>query len=231
MMAAGIGIEIVTAVQERDLAVQTRLLVVLGLLRHPLPGKPMAEPALPIFRSVDDFLDWETRQPERYEFVAGVLTMMAGGTENHDLIGSNAIGLLFERLRGGPCRVHGSNLKVRSPAGAIMYPDAFVRCGPGVGDRSVVDDPVVVIEVLSPTTQQADLTRKRWAFQDIPTLRAILFVAADESRVELSVRGADGAWLSTFITGLAADVPLESLNLALPMAELYAGADLGGAAA
>ena len=42
MMAAGIGIEIVTAVQERDLAVQTRLLVVLGLLRHPLPGKPMA---------------------------------------------------------------------------------------------------------------------------------------------------------------------------------------------
>ena len=116
-MAAGIGIEIVTAVQERDLAVQTRLLVVLGLLRHPLPGKPMAEPALPIFRSVDDFLDWETRQPERYEFVAGVLTMMASGTENHDLIGSNAIGLLFPSgSQVGPCRVHGSNLKVRSPA-------------------------------------------------------------------------------------------------------------------
>ena len=76
---------------------------------------------------------------------------------------------------------------------------------------------------------KADLTRKRWAFQDIPTLRAILFVAADEPRVELSARGADGAWVSTFITGLAADVPLDSLNLALPMAELYAGADLGGA--
>lgn len=191
----------------------------------------MAEPALPILRSVEEFLDWEIRQPERYEFVGGVLTMMAGGSENHDLIGSNAIGLLFERLKGGSCRVHGSNLKVRSPARAIMYPDAFVRCGPAVGGRAVVDDPVVVIEVLSPTTQQADLTRKRWAFQDIVTLRAILFVAADEPRVELSVRGAGGAWVSTFVTGLDAEVPLDALGLTLPMVELYAGADLDAAAA
>ena len=190
----------------------------------------MAEAALPIFHSVDEFLAWEIQQPERYEFVAGVLTMMAGGSENHDLIGSNAIGLLFERLKGGPCRVHGSNLKVRS-ARAIMYPDAFVRCGTAVGGRAVVDDPVVVIEVLSPSTQQADLTRKRWAFQDIPTLRAILFVAAGEPRVELSVRGAGGAWVSTFVTGLDAELPLDALGLTLPMAELYAGADLDAAAA
>ena len=72
---------------------------------------------------------------ERYEFVGGVLTLMAGGTENHDLISANAIGALYNRLRGSPCRVHGSNLKVRSPSGAIMYPDAFVRCGPGRGGR------------------------------------------------------------------------------------------------
>ena len=89
----------------------------------------------------------------------------------------------------------------------------------------------VVIDVLSPSTQQADLTRKRWAFQDIPTLQAILFVAADEPRVELSVRGVDGAWVSTFVTGLDAEVPLGALGLTLPMAELYAGADLGAAAA
>ena len=95
----------------------------------------MAEAALPIFHYVDEFLAWEIQQPERYEFVAGVLTMMAGGSENHDLIGSNAIGLLFERLKGGPCRVHGSNLKVRS-ARAIMYPDAFVRQGASLGIAS-----------------------------------------------------------------------------------------------
>ena len=52
----------------------------------------MAEPALPILRTVDEFLAWENQQAERYEFVGGVLTLMAGGTENHDLVGSNVIG-------------------------------------------------------------------------------------------------------------------------------------------
>jgi Uma2 family endonuclease len=147
------------------------------------------------------------------------------------LVGSNAIGILFQRLRDTPCRVHGSNLKVRSPAAAIMYPDVFVRCGPAAGDRTVVSDPVLVIEVLSPTTQQADLTRKRWAYQAIDTLQAILFVAADEARMELFSRAPDGVWQSGFIVGLEAEVPLDALRIALPMGELYAGADLGAIAA
>ena len=191
----------------------------------------MAEPALPILRTVDEFLAWENQQAERYEFVGGVLTLMAGGTENHDLVGSNIIGTLFQRLRGTPCRVHGSNLKVRSPAGASMYPDAFVRCGPADGERTVVGDPVVVVEVLSPTTQQADLTRKRWAYQAIDTLQAILFIAADEPRVELASRGPDGTWLSRFIVGLEGEVPIGALSIALPMGEIYAGVDLGAVAA
>ena len=107
-----------------------------------------------------------------------------------------------------------------------MYPDAFVRCGPGDGDRTVVEDPVVVVEVLSPRTQQADLTRKRWAYQAIETLQAILFVAADEPRVELAVRGADGTWrVSLLHRSGGRSLPLASLAIALPLAELYAGAD------
>ena len=187
----------------------------------------MAEPALSIFRSVDEFLVWEEHQAERYELVGGLITMMAGGTENHDLIGMNAARTLGNRLAGSSCRVHGSNLKVRSPAGAVMYPDSFVRCGPGQASRTIVDDPVLVVEVLSPTTQQADLTEKRWAYQAIETLQAILFVAADKPRVELVTRGPEGTWVSRHFIGLDTTVPLASLDLELPLAELYAGADLG----
>ena len=61
--------------------------------------------------------------------------------------------------------------------------------------------------------------------------RAMLFIAADEPRVELFARGTKGAWVSTFVTGLDAEVPLGALELTLPMAELYAGADLDAAAA
>lgn len=191
----------------------------------------MAEPAWPIVRTVDEFLAWEERQEERYEFVGGVITLMAGGTENHDLIGVNATSALNQRLRGSPCRVHGSNLKVRSPAGAVMYPDAFVRCGPGQALRTVVDDPVLVVEALSPGTQQADLTEKRWAYQAIETLQAILFVAADKPRVELATRGPEGSWVSRHFIGPETTIPLDFLRIDLPLADLYAGADLAASSA
>lgn len=187
----------------------------------------MGEPALPIFRSADEFLAWEERQEERCEFVGGVVTMMAGGTENHDLVGINAARLLGNLLQGTPCRVHGSNLKVRSPAGAVMYPNTFVRCGPARGERTVVEDARLVVEILSPRTEQADLTRKRWAYQAMPTMQAILFVAADEVRVELATREPDGSWRSRFYTDLDAVLPLDALDVVLPLAEIYAGAELG----
>ena len=65
----------------------------------------MAQAALPILRTVDEFLAWENQQAERYEFVGGVLTLMAGGTENYDLVGINVAAVLNQRLRGTPCRV------------------------------------------------------------------------------------------------------------------------------
>ena len=70
----------------------------------------MAELAVPIFRWTDEFLAWEERQAERYEFVGGVLRLMSGGTANHDLVGMNLGGALWAALRGGPRFVHGSNL-------------------------------------------------------------------------------------------------------------------------
>jgi Uma2 family endonuclease len=187
----------------------------------------MAEPALPIFRSTDDFLAWEERQAERYEFVGGVLRLMSGGTANHDLVGMNIGGALRAALRGGTCFVHGSNLKIRSPDGASMYPDVFVRCGKNVGDAQVVDDPVVVVEVLSPSTQRDDLTLKRWAYQAIPSLQAILFVSAQSAAVELAEREPDGSWRSRHYRGLDVSVPLAALAVELPAAEIYMGVDLG----
>ena len=72
----------------------------------------MAEPAVPLLRSVDQFLAWEEQQADRYELVGGVITLMAGGTENHDLVSINAASALNQRLRGSPCRVHVSDVKV-----------------------------------------------------------------------------------------------------------------------
>lgn len=186
----------------------------------------MAEPALPIFHSTDEFLAWEERQAERYELVGGVVRLMSGGTANHDLVAMNIGGALRAALRGAPCFVHGSNLKVRSPDRAVMYPDVFVRCGTNRGDAQVVDDPVLVVEVLSPSTRRDDLTLKRWAYQAIPTLQAVMLVSADTAAIELAEREPDGSWRSRHYRGLDATVPLAALGIELPAAEVYAGAEL-----
>jgi Uma2 family endonuclease len=176
--------------------------------------------------SLEGFLDWENRQPERFERVGGVVRMMAGGTLGHDQIGTNVIGEFRTRLRGGPCRVHGSNLKVVSPRGDVMYPDAFVRCGPGDPRATHVEDPVLVVEVLSPSTAMHDLTRKRIAYQSIPSLAAVLWVHPDRMRVDV-MRRREAGWIDEEAAeGPEGVVALPELGLELPLAALYEGVAL-----
>lgn len=118
--------------------------------------------------TLDEFLEWEERQPERWEYIDGVVRTMSGGTEDHDRSAVNIIASLQQKLRGTPCSVHASNLRiVTRPGNASMYPELFVRCGSREGKRTKSEDPVVVFEVLSKSTAQYDLTRKRNKYKTI----------------------------------------------------------------
>lgn len=182
----------------------------------------MAESALAASLTLEGFLEWEERQEPRYELAGGVVRMMAGGTEDHDRIAIKIISALDRRLRGTPCSVHGSNLKVLSRAtGASMYPDAFVRCGRRGVDRTKVDDPVVVFEVLSPGTVKYDLTRKRAEYEAIPSLRRIVFVSPSKAHLDVEVRDAEDRWQDAEVTGLKAVLDLPELGIELPLAEIY----------
>lgn len=192
----------------------------------------MDSAALAAPATLDAFLDWEGRQPERFELVGGVVRLMAGGSEDHDRLGVNILAALRVRLRGSPCSAHGSNLKVLSrTANAVMYPDVFVRCGPREGGRTAVDDPVLVVEVLSEGTAKHDLTRKRLAYEAILSLRRIVYVSIDEARLDLRVRGEDGIWRDKTVEGLESALYLPELGLAVPLAEIYEDSEVARAAA
>ena len=179
---------------------------------------------------LEGFLDWEERQPERYELAGGVVRMMAGGTEDHDRIGINIATALRPRLRGKPCSVHGSNLKLLSRAmGASMYPDVFVRCGPREGGRTRTDDAVVVFEVLSEGAAQLDLIRKRMAYEAIPTLRRIVYLSTAEPLVDVRVRGEDGNWRDEPVDGLDEILVLPEIEVSLTMAEIYEDSEVAAA--
>jgi Uma2 family endonuclease len=182
----------------------------------------MAEPALKYPTDPAAFLDWEQRQTERYELVGGVVRMMVGAAIGHNMVADNIHVALANRLHGKPCRAWRGDTRVAAPGGQLMYPDVLVSCTPRRPDELVVDDPVLIVEVLSPSTAHYDQTAKRWAYQAIEAVRQIVYAAPDEVKVEIVTREADGSWRSVFATESGGELPLSCLELDLPMAEIYA---------
>jgi Uma2 family endonuclease len=178
--------------------------------QRPIPTEPRA------------FLDWENRRAARYELIDGEVRMMSGGSRAHDLIAVNLMSLLRSLARQRGCDVHGSNLKVVSPVGLVTYPDLFVRCGPLADDATQCDDPVLIVEVLSPSTRGVDLVRKRWGYQAIASLRQLIYVDASERRAEVVTRAEDGSWRSVFLEG-DESMTLSSLGAELRLADVYDG--------
>src|SRR5215212_222174 len=115
--------------------------------------------------TIEAFLDWEERQELRWEFDGFAPVAMTGGTAAHSAIQRNLVIALGGRLRGKPCQVCTSDLKVRV-SGSIRYPDAFVVCSPVLPRTTVVADPVVVFEVLSPSTASKDHFVKNQEYRD-----------------------------------------------------------------
>ena len=183
----------------------------------------MAETAIPLFHSLDDFLAWEENQELRYELLpGGVITMMAGGTDDHHQITTNIIVALEPRVRDRPCYVYGSVAKVLARhSNAVVYPDVVVRCGPRPGKSTVIEDPIVVFEVLSEGTARNDLTRKRQVYKGIPSVAAIVYVSQDEQRIDIVRRGVSGSFDDEVLEGPDAVLDLPELGAELSLAEIF----------
>jgi Uma2 family endonuclease len=186
----------------------------------------MGEPAVRVGTSLADFLAWEERQPERWELVAGVVRMMAGGTADHNLIATNLLVALRSRLGGRPCRAFINDLKVTAPRGESTYPDLVLVCPPPSGRATVVEAPTLVAEVLSPSTEGDDEGRKRWLYYSIPALRHYLLIDQRRATVEVATREPDGTWRSAVVEGLDRALELPALGLSVPLAEIYAEVEL-----
>lgn len=187
--------------------------------------------ALKLPRTMDEFLEWERSQEERWEFSDGQLRLVAGGTGDHAQISANIVAALVPRLRSSGCQVFGSDLKLLVRAmQKSFYPDVMVRCGRPVGQEDTIEDPVVLFEVLSKSTAEYDLTTKRKAYQTIPTLRMFAFVSQLRPHVLLSFRGEDGRWDDAEIEGLGEVLRLEPIQAELPLAELYENTTVAEAA-
>jgi len=191
----------------------------------------MAEPQLQRM-TPDEFLAWQENQERLYELVDGLpvlpLKMMTGASRAHDRVAVNILASLHRQLRGGPYAPTTDALAVRIPAGNIRRPDITVERGQGGRRGTSVEEPRVVIEVLSPSTRTFDRYRKLIEYQSIESLRHILLVDTDVPRIDMVARNPDGTWTPTTYDGLAATIELAAIGASLSLADVFEGVPFEG---
>ena len=170
--------------------------------------------------SLEAFLAWEERQELRFEFDGFQPVAMTGGTFENSAIQRNLIIALGTRLRGKPCQPHGSHLKIQV-AGSIRYPDAFVVCTAIPPRATVVTDPVVIFEILSPSTAVTDRIVKNQEYRDTPSVQRYVMLEQDQQAATVFSRAGDD-WVGHVVSG-DASLSMPEIGIELPLAELYEG--------
>ncbi len=185
--------------------------------------RELAPQARKQFYTEDEYLVREEAAEERSEYVNGELQPMSGGTDDHALISGNVSAELRAILRRGDCRVYGSDLKIYGD-GAMRYPDVSVVRGPRIyhgANRTVVCNPLLIAEVLSPSTEKTDRGAKFRNYSAISTLQVYLLISQNTPRVEMYLRGENENWDYSEIVGLDAALSIPTLSVSLPLSEIY----------
>lgn len=191
----------------------------------------MAQPAFTERITHEEFLRREAASPVKHHFIGGRMVerevvAMAGGSPNHVRITPVLSRMLGVALRGKPCRPFDSDTLVRiEEVDQDYYPDAGVACPPNfLSDTvGVIDNPTVIVEVLSPSSEKDDRGDKFENYRLLPSLRDYVLVATKRPSVEVFSRQDDGSWnLRVYVHGATAHLP--SVGVDLPLDELYENA-------
>ncbi len=175
--------------------------------------------------SESDYLACEAQSPIRHEYIAGEIFAMTGASIRHNVIAGNLFAELRSHLKGTPCRalIEGVKLRLRKEQ-SYFYPDVMVTCEDRLQEldsqQQIVEAPLVIIEILSPTTEATDRREKLRAYRTLPSLKEYLLVSQEQAQVEIYRRRGDIGWdIITYEPGDT--VEIASLEIKLGMDEIY----------
>lgn len=185
----------------------------------------------------EEYLAIERAAEDGSEYWNGEMFALAETSERHGAIVANLVGELRSALKGRPCKVYASDLRLQvAPTGLYTYPDVLVICGaPEFSDdsRDMVRNPKLIVEVLSPSTEDFDRGRKFAHDRSLPSLVEYLVVAQDRPAVEKLTREPAGPgqsesrWVLTETNGLSGVIRLASVEADLALGEFYDKVELG----
>ncbi|MGB1288718.1 MAG: Uma2 family endonuclease [Aggregatilineales bacterium] len=175
------------------------------------------------------YLAFEDDSDVRHEYDDGQVYMMAGATEEHNIVASNINAELNTRLRGKPCRVYASDMRVqvaKAYTNAYRYPDIVVVCG----DRNFIEskskksvtltNPTVLIEILSGGTASVDAIQKLDEYRKISSLQAYVIIAQDSPLI-IQYSRTDAGWDDTIYMGLEVTLVLDSIECSIALSDIY----------
>lgn len=183
----------------------------------------MALPERPAM-SVEEYLRLDRASIEtRYEYIDGYVRMLAGGTVNHSQIAVNVTSILYGLLRGSPCRVLNSDVRVRLSETRYVYPDITVSCdGRDRGTVDIIQFPRLVVEVLSSSTEDYDRGRKFTYYRACPTIQEYVLISSTYQSVEVFKRERKNLW-TLQVFGPGDTVELSGLDVSFTVSAVYEG--------
>lgn len=181
----------------------------------------------------EEYLAQEKHAEIKHEFFQGEIFAISGGTFNHSAIAVNISTTLKNRLRGKNCTPMNSDMRIHTPSGLDTYPDVSVFCGaPELqDDRRTLLNPMVIIEVLSPTTRDYDRGGKFTLYRSIPTLRDYVLADSEQMFVEHFRRADNGEWILREHRELGDSVWLTAVEEPLQLQAMYENVEFGDARA
>jgi Uma2 family endonuclease len=190
-----------------------------------------SQPVTPL--TEEEYLRIERQALDKSEFHDGQMFAMAGGSPNHSLLAASIGALLYGQVPPG-CRTFNADLQIKvASAGLYTYADCSVLCGePRFSDdqRNALLNPLLIVEVLSPSTEGYDRGKKFELYRTIESFREYLLVHQDRRHVEHYSKQEDGSWLLREHSGIEGSVDIARLGIRISLADLYASAlDLGQA--
>lgn len=175
--------------------------------------------------TAQEYFEREEASPTRHEFYRGEIFAMSGGTREHGMIADSISRTLFPLIRPRGCKPYGPSQRIFIPDVELhTYPDVSVVCGDATMsgiDPNAITNPLVLVEVLSPSTERYDRGKKFELYRRIESFQEYLLVDEFEPRIECFSRSSEGLWKIDAVEGLDAVMTLPILGCTLALRDVY----------
>jgi len=176
--------------------------------------------------TMEEYIEFDKNNEGRWEYFDGEVVDMASGTLNHNKIASNISRVLGNKLEGKGCIALPGDMRLKVPkALPYRYPDVVVVCGEQVIEtiqgQEMLVNPLLIVEVLSSSTEGYDRGSKFTAYQSIESFREYLLIAQDRPHITQYARQPDGQWLRKDIEGMESVLKLVCIECELTFKEIY----------